>query len=155
MDRKMTQRHHAAFFFAPKHPAFFEGLHPRETSRERKMQKTEWKSLNFSDELRKVLEASPAVHFAETVEELFWERSEIADERVRGRAVIWHGKLVQERDGAARIMVQGIRTAVSINGRVELPVGPGGRTVDVWLESGTHDLTIFSAMRTAGRRLRT
>jgi TolA-binding protein len=65
--------------------------------------------------------------------------------RQRAHGVIWHGKLVQARDGAARIAVQGSRTALAIDGRVELLPGDGNRTADVWLERGTHDLTIFAA----------
>ncbi len=32
-----------------------------------------------------------------------------------------------------------------IDGRLELPVGPGGRFVDVYLDAGTHAVTIFAA----------
>ncbi len=78
-------------------------------------------------------------------ETLSWTREEESENAAKPFTAIWHGKLVQEREGAARIAVQGIRTAVAIDGRLELPVGPGNRTVDVWLERGTHDLTIFSA----------
>ncbi|MCE9603630.1 MAG: tetratricopeptide repeat protein [Planctomycetia bacterium] len=65
--------------------------------------------------------------------------------RQRPHAAVWHGKLVQQRDGAARIAIQGNRTAFSIDGRLELLPGDGNRFVDVWLEKGTHDLTIFAA----------
>ena len=41
--------------------------------------------------------------------------------------------------------MQGNRTAVMVDGRLELPLGPTNRTVDVWLDRGTHDLTIFAA----------
>jgi len=64
-------------------------------------------------------------------------------------AAVWHGKLLQERAGAMRIAVQGVVTAVVLDGRLELPLGKGGRTVDVWLESGAHDLTVFSATNNA------
>jgi len=69
------------------------------------------------------------------------------DEKAKKKpyAVVWHGKLVQERDGAARIQVQGARTAIVVDGNLQLPVGPGGRSVDVWLDRGTHELTIFAA----------
>ena len=60
-------------------------------------------------------------------------------------AVLWDGKLVQERDGAARILIRGVRSALWIDGRLELPVGAGNRSVDLWLERGSHDLTIFAS----------
>ena len=69
------------------------------------------------------------------------------DERIRHRphAVIYHGKFVQARAGAARLQVTGSRTALAIDGRLELPLGDSNRTADVWLEAGTHDLTVFTA----------
>ncbi|MCH8828333.1 MAG: tetratricopeptide repeat protein, partial [Planctomycetes bacterium] len=81
----------------------------------------------------------------EPVVDLTWARPEDDENKPRPFAVIWHGKLVQDRPGAARILVRGVRTAVAVDGRVQLPVGPGNRTVDVWLEAGTHELTIFAA----------
>jgi len=81
-------------------------------------------------------------------DELKWSRPEDPeDEKAQARpfTAIWSGLLVQEREGAARIAVTGQRTAIAIDGRLELPVGPGNRTVDVWLGQGTHQLTIFSA----------
>lgn len=66
-------------------------------------------------------------------------------------AVVFHGKLVQPRPGAARIQVAGVRTALVIDGRAELPLGDGTRSVDVWLSAGTHDLTVFAAT-TDGRQ---
>ena len=78
-------------------------------------------------------------------DELNWMRAEEDEKAKRPFAVLWHGKLVQEREGAARINVQGELTAATIDGRLELEVGPGSRTVDVWLERGTHDLTVFCA----------
>lgn len=73
-------------------------------------------------------------------------------ETVEGRqrsvphAAIWHGKLVQPKTGAARITLIGSRTALAIDGRLELAPGESGRHADVWLEQGTHDVTIFIAL---------
>lgn len=64
-------------------------------------------------------------------------------------AVIWHGQLVQPRAGAVRIAVQGTTTALALDGHLEMPVGPGYRTVDLWLDQGKHSLTIFTALRQA------
>jgi hypothetical protein len=58
---------------------------------------------------------------------------------------VWHGKVVQHKTGAARFEVLGEKTAVMIDGRLEMPVGPGGRFVDVYLDAGTHAVTIFAA----------
>lgn len=79
------------------------------------------------------------------VETLAWSRPADAEDAKNAVAVLWRGKLVQPRAGAARFAVQGARTALLIDGKLELPVGPGNRTADVWLETGTHDLTIFAA----------
>ncbi len=86
------------------------------------------------------------------VDQLQWSRPEDAeDDKAQARpfAAIWSGLFVQEREGAARIAVRGVRSAVAIDGRLEMPVGTGNRSVDVWLEQGTHQLTIFAAT-TAG-----
>lgn len=80
----------------------------------------------------------------EPVTELTWQRPEDAEGK-KNAAVVWHGKLVQPRDGAARIRVDGGRVGLVLDGREELPLGNGGRTVDVYLTAGTHDLTIFAA----------
>ncbi len=81
-------------------------------------------------------------------DDLTWSLAEDADGSRQPHTVIWHGKLIQERPGAARIQVQGMRTAVVVDGSLELPVGPGNRECDVWLDAGLHDLTIFAATTT-------
>lgn len=76
--------------------------------------------------------------------DLFWARE--PDENAKKPvAAIWHGKVVQPKAGAVRIQVLGDASAVMVDGRLELPVGKGGRTVDVYLTAGTHDLTAFAA----------
>lgn len=78
--------------------------------------------------------------------DLFWTREPDEDPKsAKPIAIIWSGKLVQAKTGPARIQVAGTVTAVMIDGRLELPVGPGNRQVDVYLDAGTHDLTIFTA----------
>ena len=78
--------------------------------------------------------------------DLFWSRPPDAGKEDRKPiAVVWSGKLVQPRTGPARFHVSGNLTAVMVDGRLELPPGPGGRTVDVYLDEGTHDLTIVAA----------
>ncbi len=76
--------------------------------------------------------------------DLFWTRQP-DDKNKRPTSIVWHGKVVQPKTGAARFEVFGDRTAVMIDGRLELPLGAGNRFVDVHLDAGTHALTIFSA----------
>ncbi|MDB5388517.1 MAG: Tetratricopeptide 2 repeat protein [Planctomycetaceae bacterium] len=81
----------------------------------------------------------------EAVEQLAWSLPADHEDTAKPFTVIWQGKFVQPRGGAARFAVNAITTAIMVDGRVELPVGAGNRTVDVWLDRGTHDLTIFAA----------
>lgn len=78
--------------------------------------------------------------------QLIWQRPEEDDEgRSKYYSVVWFGKFVQPRPGAVRFAVRGYRTALAVNDRLELEPGAGNRHVDVWLDAGTHDLTIFAA----------
>lgn len=81
------------------------------------------------------------------VTELAWTKPpEAKKEKPRKQsAVIWHGKLVMPRAGAARFAVTGETTAMAIDGRLELAPANGNRSVDVYLEAGAHVLTIFAA----------
>ncbi len=76
--------------------------------------------------------------------DLFWTRQP-TDPAKKATAIVWHGKIVQPKTGAARFEVLGSRTAVMVDGRLEMPVGPGGRHVDMHLDAGTHTVTIFAA----------
>ena len=58
--------------------------------------------------------------------------------------LVWSGPLVQERDGCIRFGVSGKKTAIMIDGRLELPVGEGDRTVDVFASRGIHEIAIVS-----------
>ena len=90
------------------------------------------------------------------VNELVWESPErelAGKERGRdkgkdARSIIWSGKLVQQRSGAARISVRGFQTALAIDGLLQLPPKRGNQSVDLFLEQGTHDLTIFASVST-------
>jgi TolA-binding protein len=84
-------------------------------------------------------------------ERLSWTRP--ADSPKVPVSVIWQGKLVQRRPGAVRIQVAGDTTALAVDGSLELPVGKGGRPADLWLEAGTHELTIFAAAGPQTQRL--
>ncbi len=88
---------------------------------------------------------SKATEEEQEVNELKWKREEDEEDATRPYAAIWHGKLVQERPGAVRIFIRGVTTGLALNGKVELPVARGNRTIDLWLERGAHELTIFAA----------
>ncbi|MCY2963056.1 MAG: hypothetical protein NT069_05275, partial [Planctomycetota bacterium] len=79
------------------------------------------------------------------VDTLTWVRPADSPEAALPFSVIWQGSLVQPREGAVRIVVHGAKTALLADGILELPVGAGGRSVDLWLSAGVHDLAIFAA----------
>lgn len=85
----------------------------------------------------------------EVVEQLAWSLPADHEDAAKAFSVIWQGKFVQQRSGAVRLAVNAITSGIMVDGQVELAVGPGNRTVDVWLDRGTHDLTIFAAMGAA------
>ncbi len=76
---------------------------------------------------------------------LQWSRPDNAENPNAPFSILWQGKLNQQREGAVRISVSGVKTALVVNGRLELPLGNGGRNADVWLDAGTHDIAVFSA----------
>ena len=77
----------------------------------------------------------------EEVESMSWTAPE---EDESAHFLIWSGPLVQERDGAMRFSVSGKTTAVMLDGKLELPPGLGGRSVDLLVTRGIHKLTVFS-----------
>lgn len=91
----------------------------------------------------------------EESDELSWVIPPEADNLKQPHVVIWSGKYVQERAGAVRLNVNAPRTAVAVDGMLEMPLGPGGRFADVWLEPGLHDLTIFAATTTPDQPMNT
>lgn len=76
-------------------------------------------------------------------ETLRWEPPAEGEEM---HLVVWSGPFVQPRSGAVRFAIDGQHTALMFNQRLELPVGEGGRTVDVHAEKGIHQLTIVSVV---------
>lgn len=87
------------------------------------------------------------------VEMLHFVRDAGNDDSNKSFGVIWQGKLAQPRTGAVRILVDGITTAVVVDGVEELPPGRGGRTVDLWLKAGMHDIAIFAASQDGQARV--
>lgn len=67
--------------------------------------------------------------------------------------VVWFGKFVQPRAGAVRFGANGHRSAIAVDGALQLDFGPGNRTCDVWLEKGTHDLTVYASGVTATKEV--
>ena len=58
--------------------------------------------------------------------------------------LLWSGPFIQERDGALRIEVSGRNTAVMLDGQLELPVGTGEQSIDIFAPRGVHELTILT-----------
>ena len=85
------------------------------------------------------------------VDRLSWTMDPESEDGKKPHAVVWHGKLVQPRAGAARFQVNGMLSALVVDGRLELPLGRTDRMVDVWLEQGTHDFTVFVATTVASQ----
>jgi TolA-binding protein len=79
------------------------------------------------------------------VETLAFKRPENAQDSDKPFAVVWQGSFVQPKSSAVRILVNAASTAVVVDGILEIPVGPGGRSCDLWLDAGTHALAIFAA----------
>ncbi len=71
--------------------------------------------------------------------------------------LLWSGPLVQERDGALRIDITGRNTALMFNGSLEMPVGEGNQSVDLFAPRGIHNLTILTIatpeLKSAGAQL--
>jgi TolA-binding protein len=89
-------------------------------------------------------EAKPAIE--QEVDTLDWSLTETQEYAKEPHAILWQGKFVQPKSRAVRFAVNAPVGAVVVDGHLELPVGPGAnRTIDVWLDRGTHDLTIFAA----------
>ena len=79
------------------------------------------------------------------VNTLQWSKEEESTKKKEPYGVIWSGKLVQHRSGALRIAVRGYTTGLAIGNVMHLPIATGNQTIDLWLDKGTHDLSIFAA----------
>jgi TolA-binding protein len=85
--------------------------------------------------------------------QLNWTRPENDEDGPKYLSMIWYGKFVQPRSGAVRFQVRGFRTALALDGHLELELGQGNQTIDVWIDKGVHDLTIFAAAHPNTREL--
>jgi TolA-binding protein/SOS-response transcriptional repressor LexA len=104
---------------------------------------TTWEQIVSLAKNQKPIEQGPV---NEVLFNLNAEQDDAGKTVYRSHAAIWHGKVVQPKTGAARITLTGTRTALAIDGLLELAPGEGNRYADVWLEQGTHDVTIFIAL---------
>ncbi len=101
------------------------------------------------DQVKQLAKSNKPSEEEDVANGLTWSRADDAEDSKNPYGVIWYGKLVQPKSGAARIQIQGVTTALAIDGVQEMPLGPGNRTVDVWLDKGLHDVTIFAAVNQA------
>lgn len=83
--------------------------------------------------------------FVAVEDEVVYQNELTEDEKPSVQSALWSGLFNMERSGAIRFRVQGDTTGLTVNGILELPLGVGTRTVDVWLEKGTHSIQAFSA----------
>ena len=91
------------------------------------------------------LSSGGGANSTEKVDTLEWSVTGESEAAKQPHAVIWQGKFLQPRAGAARILVRGATTALALDGKLLLSPKYGHRQVDFWLEKGTHDLAIFAA----------
>lgn len=75
---------------------------------------------------------------------------EPAEEGAKGYFLVWSGVFKQERDGAMRISIDGQHTGLMVDGRLELPLGEGGRTADIYAKRGFHEMTVISVVADGG-----
>lgn len=80
-------------------------------------------------------------------ESLNWSLPADHEDAKQDFVVVWHGKLVQPREGAVRIRVNGQRSLVAIDGNLHMGTSGSGaqRECDVFLTQGAHDVTIVAA----------
>ena len=80
------------------------------------------------------------------VDQLSYEPDTSDPDNVPGQAAaIWYGKIVQPVAGAVRFQLTGTTNGLALDGLLELAVGRGNRSIDVWLTQGVHELTVFTA----------
>tara|TARA_Y100001934_G_scaffold82133_2_gene101859 strand:+ start:1126 stop:8880 length:7755 start_codon:yes stop_codon:yes gene_type:complete len=91
------------------------------------------------------LAANQSDEFTAVENELIVQQEIAEDEKAVARSVLWSGLFNMERSAAVRFRVQGNTTGLAVDGILELPLSNGTRTVDVWLDKGTHQLQAFSA----------
>jgi TolA-binding protein len=122
-DAQMTQRVYAGYF----------------------LNLTDWQQVVDLSKNETPVEETP-------VDQLTFLRTPDAEDANQAYGVLWHGKFVQPRPGAVRFAIQAARSALVVDGELELPLDNGPRVVDVWLEPGAHDLTIFAATPSAAQQ---
>ncbi|MDE0594678.1 MAG: tetratricopeptide repeat protein [Roseibacillus sp.] len=81
------------------------------------------------------------------VESLSWTPPEEGKEAY---FLVWSGTFFQERAGGMRFTVNGQLTGMMVDGRLELPMGEGGRQADIFAKAGAHELTVVSIVSSGG-----
>ena len=81
------------------------------------------------------------------VESLSWTPPE---EGMEAYFLVWSGTFFQERAGGMRFTVNGQLTGMMVDGRLELPMGEGGRQADIFAKAGVHELTAISIVSSGG-----
>ena len=77
---------------------------------------------------------------------LLWQRPADSEDVAQPFTVLWQGKFVQPRKAErSESMSREARPHCWPTAFWKCPSGDGGRSVDLWLKAGTHDLAIFSA----------
>ncbi len=64
--------------------------------------------------------------------------------------LVWSGRFFQEREGGMRFSVTGQHTGLMVDGRLELPMGEGGREADIYAKAGVHTITVVSIVSAGG-----
>ena len=114
-----------------------------ETGMHLRVYKTPTKNLRENYSWKEIVDLVQKVEPSEIkkVDTLSWQAPE---EGTDAYFLLWSGPFVQERAGAIRIEVSGRNTAVMFNGHLELPVGAGEQSIDIFAPRGVHDLTILT-----------
>ena len=102
-------------------------------------------SYSWQDILTLVEKGKPSSE--ENVTRLSWTPPEEGEEAF---FLVWTGKFFQEREGGMRFSVAGQHTALMVDGRLELPMGEGGREADIYALAGTHTMTAVSIVTAGG-----
>lgn len=83
----------------------------------------------------------------ESVEKVSWAPPKEGEDAF---FLVWSGKFFQERAGGMRFHIAGQHTGLMIDGRLELPMGEGGREADIYAQAGVHEMTIVSVVSNGG-----
>lgn len=78
------------------------------------------------------------------VEGLSYKLEPEHEDAKKSAVALWYGTFVQPRAGAVRFKINSVHSAILLDGNLELPLGQGDRSVDIWVEAGVHQLAILA-----------